>query len=107
MYSTRNEEKSVVAGSFIRPLKNKIYIYMTSVLKISILINQMIYLTNTAIYITIHSTIKMKPVDAKPNTYIDFHVENNDKDPKFKIDDQVRISKDKQIFVKNYTPKLV
>ena len=39
MYSTRNEEKSVVAGSFIRPLKNKIYIYMTSVLKISILIN--------------------------------------------------------------------
>ena len=39
MYSTRNEEKSVIAGSFIRPLKNKIYIYMTSVLKISILIN--------------------------------------------------------------------
>ena len=49
----------------------------------------------------------MKPVDAKPDTYTDFHVENNDKDPKFKADDQVRISKDKRIFVKDYTPKLV
>ena len=45
-------------------------------------------------------------VDAKPNTYIDFHVENNEKDPKFKTGDQVRISKDKHIFVKGYTPKL-
>ena len=49
----------------------------------------------------------MKPVDAKLNTYIDFHAENNDKDPKFKIGYQVRISKDKHIFVKDYTPKLV
>ena len=49
----------------------------------------------------------MKLVDAKPNTYIDFHVENNDKDPKFKIDDHVRISKVKRIFVKDYTPKLI
>ena len=30
--------------------------------------------------------------------------ENNDKDPKFKIGDQVRISKYKNIFVKGYTP---
>ena len=55
---------------------------MTSVLKMFILKNQTIQLTNTAIHITIHTTDKMKPVDAKPNTYIDFHVENNDKDPK-------------------------
>ena len=39
MYSTHNEEKSIIAGRFIRPLKNKIYKYMTSVLKMSVLIN--------------------------------------------------------------------
>ena len=42
MYSTHNEEKSIIAGRFIRPLKNKIYKYMTSVLKMSVLINQTI-----------------------------------------------------------------
>ena len=31
MYSTNNEEKSVVAGRFIRTLKFKIYKYMTSI----------------------------------------------------------------------------
>ena len=34
MYSTYNEEKSVIAESFIRTLKNKTYKYMTSVSKI-------------------------------------------------------------------------
>ena len=33
MYSTHNEEKSVVAGGFIRTLKSKIYEYMTSISK--------------------------------------------------------------------------
>ena len=39
MYSTHNEGKSVVAERFIRTLKNKIYKYMTSISKKSILIN--------------------------------------------------------------------
>ena len=34
---------------------------------------------------TYHASIKMKPVDVKGNTYIDFEKEVNDKDPKFKI----------------------
>ena len=34
----------------------------------------------------------------------DFDVENNDKDPKFKVGDHVRISKYKNIFAKGYTP---
>ena len=34
----------------------------------------------------------MKPVDVKRNTYIDFEKEVNDKDPKFKVGDNVRIS---------------
>ena len=45
----------------------------------------------------------MKPADVKDNTYIDFEKEVNDKDPKFKVGDQVRISKYKNIFVKGHT----
>ena len=33
MYSTHNEGKSAIAGRFIRTIKNKIYRYMTSILK--------------------------------------------------------------------------
>ena len=46
----------------------------------------------------------MKPVDVKDNTYIDSNKEVNDKDPKFKVDDHVRISNNKNIFAKEYTP---
>ena len=53
---------------------------------------------------TYHRTIKMKPVDVKDNTYIDFKKEVNDKDPKFKVSDHIRISKYKNIFAKGYTP---
>ena len=40
----------------------------------------------------------MKPVEVKNNTYIYFGKNSNDKDPKFKINDYVRISKPKNIF---------
>ena len=46
----------------------------------------------------------MKPVDVKSNTYINSSKEINDKDPKIKIDDVVRISKYKNIFAKGYIP---
>ena len=49
---------------------------------------------------TYHRTTKMKPVDVKDNTYIDFEKEVNNKDPKFKVGDRVRISKYKDIFTK-------
>ena len=42
---------------------------------------------------TYHRTIKMKPFDVKDDTYIDFKKEVNNKDPKFKVGDRVRISK--------------
>ena len=51
-----------------------------------------------------HTSIKMKPVDVKDNTYIDFKKEINNKDPKFKVGDHVRISKYKNIFAKGYMP---
>ena len=45
-----------------------------------------------------HRTTKMKPIDVKDSTYIDFCKEVNDSDPKFKVGDHVRISKYKNIF---------
>ena len=47
----------------------------------------------------------MKPFDVKASTFIDFDVEINDKDPKFKDDDShVRISKYNNSFTKGYPP---
>ena len=53
---------------------------------------------------TYHRTIKMKPVDVKDTTYIDFEKEVSDKDPKFNVGDHVIISKYKNIFAKGHTP---
>ena len=102
MYTACNEEKSVVAERFIRTLKNKIYKYMTSISK-SVYIDKLDGIVNRY-NTTYHSTIKMKPVDVKPSTYIDSSKEINEKDPKFKVGDTVRISKYKNIFEKGYIP---
>ena len=51
---------------------------------------------------TYHKIIKMKPIHVKNNRYIDSEKEVNDRDPKFKIGDYVRISKYKNIFAKGY-----
>ena len=96
MYSIHNEGKSVVAERFIRTLKTKIYKYMTSVSKnvyTDKLVDVMGEYNNTY-----HRTIKMKPIDVKNNTYIDFKKEVNDEDAKLKVGDQVRISKCKKYF---------
>ena len=42
----------------------------------------------------------MKPADVNSSTYFDSSKEINDKDPKFKIVDIVRILKHKKIFAK-------
>ena len=51
-----------------------------------------------------HTTIKMKPIDVKDNTYINTSKEINNKDHNFKVGDYVRISKYKKIFAKGYMP---
>ena len=51
-----------------------------------------------------NTSIKMKPVNVKGNTYIDFKKEINDENPKCKVGDYVRISKYKNIFAKGYMP---
>ena len=84
MYSTHDEGKSVIAERFITTLKNKIYKYMTSISK----------------YVYID---KLDDI-VKDNTYIDFNEERNDKNPKFKVGNHVKISKYKSIFAKGYMP---
>ena len=102
MYSTNDEGRSVIAERFIRTLKTKIYKYMTSISK-SVYIDKLDDIVKKYNN-TYHATIKMKPVDVKDNTYIDVKKEINDKDPKFKVGDHVRISKYKNIFAKGYMP---
>ena len=102
MYSTHNEGESVVAERFIRTLKNNIYKYMTSISK-NVYIDKLddIFSKNNNTY---HSTIKIKLVDAKSDIYIDFDKKSSKEDPKFKVDDHVRMSKYKIIFTKCYVP---
>ena len=100
MYSTNNEGKSVVAERFIRTLKSKICKYMTSISK-NVYIDKLNAIVNKYSN-TYHTTIKMKPIDVKDNTYINTNKEINNKDPKFKVGDYVRISKYKNIFAKGY-----
>ena len=52
----------------------------------------------------VHSSIKMKPKDVVDDSFIEYSEETNEKDPKFKVGDNVRISKYKNIFAKGYTP---
>ena len=80
MHSQHNEGKSVVVERFIRTLKNKTYKCLYC--KLDDKYNN-----------TYHNTVKMKPVDVKSSTYNDSIKENNNKDPKFKTGDIVRISK--------------
>ena len=90
MYSTHNEGKSVVTERFIRTIKSKIYNYITSISK-NVYIDKLDDIVNEYNN-TYQTTIKIKPLDVKDNTY--------DKDLKFKVGDHVRISKYKNIFAK-------
>ena len=90
MYSTHNEEKSVVAETIIRDLENKIYKCMTSISK-NVNIDKLDDIMNKYNN-SYHNTIKMKPVDVRSNTYTVSNKEINNKDPKFKIGYIVRTS---------------
>ena len=102
MYSTHNDGKSAVAERFIRTIKSKLYMYMTSISK-NVYIDKLDDIVDEY-NSTYHTTIKMKPIDVKDNTYINADKEINNKDPKFKVGDHVRISKYKSIFAKGYMP---
>ena len=111
IYSTENEEKSSIVERWIRTMKEKIWKYFTD--------------NNTYTYIdvlpdlvedynnTVHSSIKMTPVEASKkkneltvwrNLYPDRY-KINDITPKFSVGDKVRISKKKKTFEKGYTTR--
>ena len=83
IYSTHNEGKFVVSERFIRTFNDKIYKYMTYISK-NVYVNKLDDLVNEYNN-TYHSTIKIKPVEVRSNTYINSSKETNDKYPKFKI----------------------
>ena len=100
-YSTHNQGKSVVSERFLRALKNKIYKYMTSVSK-NVYIDKLEEMVNKYNN-TYHSIMTMKTFDVRSSTYSNSSKDINEKDPKFKFADIVRLSKYKNIFVKGYT----
>ena len=102
MYSTYNEGKSVVAERFIRTLKNKIFKHMTAISK-NVYFDVLDAIVNKYNK-TVHNTIRMKPIDVRDDSQAECNENFNKKDPKFKIGDNVRISKYKNIFAKGYTP---
>ena len=89
IYSKSKEGKSIVAERFIRTLKNKVYEHMTAVSK-NVYNDKLDDVVNEYKN-TYHGTIKMKHVDIKDKAYIGSSNEINDKDPKFKVGDHVRI----------------
>ena len=102
MYSTYNEGKSAFAERFIRTLKNIILKQITAIsnnVYFDVLDDIVNKYNNT-----VHKTIKMKPIDVTSDSYAEYNEDCNKKDPKFKVDDYLRISKYKNIFAKGYTP---
>ena len=102
MFTTFNEGKSVVAERFIKTLKNKIYKHMTTVGK-NVYFNDLDDIVKKHNN-TVHSSIKVKPKDVTDIKCVEYSEETNKKSPKFKVGDDVRISKYKNIFAKGYTP---
>ena len=103
MYSIYNEGKSAVAEIFIRTFKNKIFKHMTSFSKnvyFDVLDDIMKKKTNNN---TVHRIIKMKLIEVTSDSYAEHNEDFNEKDPKFKVGNHVRISKYKNIFVKGCT----
>ena len=101
MHSTYNEGKSVAAERFIRTLKNKIFKHMTAISK-NVYFDVLDDIVNKYNN-TVHRSIKMKPIDVTSDSYAEYNEDSNEKDPKFKVGDRVRISKYKNIFAKGYS----
>ena len=89
MHSTHNKGKFVVAERFIRTFKNKIYKHMTTISKNVYfdVLNDIVDEYNN----TYHRTIKMKLIDVKSDSFAGYNEESNEKDPKCKVGDHVRI----------------
>ena len=77
--------------------KQDLYAYDSCVKKVLYLMFWIVNKYNS----TFHRTIKMNPIDVKSHSYDEYDVSSNEKYPKFKIGDHFRISKYKNILVKD------
>ena len=97
MYSTLNEGNSVIAERFIKTLKAKIYLKITANDNKSYLpnLNKLVDQCNN----TYHCSIKKKPISADYSAWIE-NIESspNPKAQKVKVNDRVRIAKQKSIY---------
>ena len=110
LYSTENEEKSSVVERWIGTMKQRMFKYFTAheTNKYYDILNSLVEDYNN----TVHSSIKMTPVDAskkenESTVYNNLYPEEEEdaKKPKFKVGDRVRISKKKDTFEKGYTTR--
>ena len=111
LYSTENEEKSSIVERWIRTIKEKMWKYFTdnNTYKYMDVLDDLVEDYNN----TVHSSIKMTPIDASKkkneltvwrNLYPDRYKINN-LTPKFSVGDEVRITKKKKVFEKGYTTR--
>ena len=109
LYSTENEEKSSVVERWNRTMKEKMFKYFSanSTRKYIDVLDEMVKNYNS----TIHSSIKMTPIEAskknKENTVWQnlYSIPMPAAHPKFSVGDRVRIMKKKKHFEKGYTPR--
>ena len=96
MYSTNTELKAVIVERFKKTLENRIFVMMTyrSEQKWYDILQTVMDECNKSV----HSTIKMSPVEASSGKHSINFEENKHTLPKFKIGDYVKISK-----MKGYT----
>ena len=111
LYSTKNEEKSSIVERWIRTIKVKMWKYFTdnNTYNYMDVLPELVEDYNN----TVHSSIKMTPIDASKkkneltvwrNLYPD-RFKINKLTPKFSVGDEVRITKKKKVFEKGYTTR--
>ena len=109
LYNTYNETKASVVERLIRTLKTRMWRYFTAkkTMRYIDTLPDLVYSYNH----TVHRSIKKKPTDVTVDnekqvwhTLYDDHDEAKHPKYKFKIGDQVRISKIKRTFDKGYLP---
>ena len=99
MYSTYNKGKSVVAERFIKTLRNKIFKHMAIVSKSVYFdfLDDIVKNYNN----TFQRTMKMKYIDVKSTSYVEYNENPNEKGCKFKAGDHARISNIKTFLLKD------
>ena len=98
---TRNKERIETFMATVRTLKRNIFKHMTAV-------SENVYFDVLDDFVdkynnTVNRSVRMKPIDVTSDSYAEYNEDSNEKYPKFKVGDHVRISKYKNIFAKGYT----